>query len=462
MGAPASRGGAPAVAAGSRAVPAEPLRRPASGEASGDRAGEFAGLLAAASKSPAPPGGPEPAGPHRAEGTLVGDGAAPAHPLLRAGETDDLPPGGTGDLRSAGLTERGSPVSILGTRPGGGTAPAEDPGELRAAAGGSPPSSVVLDAGAPAAHSTAASAGVSSGSRPAPPGGPLRAGSPPPAGRARSAEPTPPPGSTLAAGPTPPPGPLAGGPTPPVGLPLTDPPSLGLAGRGLPAPTRVVPDQGRGPLPAVVVQPSPAGSAGRPSGPARIGAPKPVVTGSRPGSQDGGQPLASGSPAAAALGAAPAGTPAPPTAGGQVPAESLSGPVARQLAIELGGPFEGPDGSRGVSLQLQPESLGEVRVTVTLRAEQVQIELHPVTPAGHSAIAAGLPELERWLASQPSGGAVTLHRPADQQGRPHSRPERQPPGPGAGRERRADQPPGTEVGQPVAAEAPSGHLSLLL
>lgn len=164
-------------------------------------------------------------------------------------------------------------------------------------------------------------------------------------------------------------------------------------------------------------------------------------------------------PQVASVGGPAGGSATGAAAGATWPAESLSGPVARQLAVDLGLPWQGPDGTRGVSLQLQPEALGLVRVTVTVRAEQVQVELHPQSAVGHSAIEAGLPELERWLSSQSSTAVVTLHHPGDQR--------RAPPQP---EQRRLDNAPGRPSGRRAGAEPGTGgevpggdgHLSLLL
>lgn len=156
-----------------------------------------------------------------------------------------------------------------------------------------------------------------------------------------------------------------------------------------------------------------------------------------------------------------AGSGAAGTGGGPAPAESLSGPVARQLALDLGLPWRGPDGTTRVSLQLQPESLGAVRVTVTVQAEQIRVELHPLTAAGHTAIAAGLPELERWLATQPSGAMVSLHHPGEQQQRPPPDPDPRPADTGAAR--RADRAEPVPAGLAATESDPGvGRLSLIL
>jgi flagellar hook-length control protein FliK len=113
--------------------------------------------------------------------------------------------------------------------------------------------------------------------------------------------------------------------------------------------------------------------------------------------------------------AASAGPPASPargpemTAGGTPSAlHSLSGPVARQLALRLGRPVAGPDGTTKLSLNLHPPELGGVRATITLSAGRLEVDLTASTAEGHAALSKALPELARWLSQGKGSAAVSL------------------------------------------------------
>lgn len=60
-------------------------------------------------------------------------------------------------------------------------------------------------------------------------------------------------------------------------------------------------------------------------------------------------------------------------------------------------PLRVADGTHQISLRLQPEGLGMVDATVTVRAGHVVVELAADSTTGHQALAAALPDLRQQL-----------------------------------------------------------------
>jgi hypothetical protein len=115
------------------------------------------------------------------------------------------------------------------------------------------------------------------------------------------------------------------------------------------------------------------------------------------------------------------------------------------------------DGTHRVTLQLNPEALGEVRVVLTVRGGEVHVRLAAGTEA-QRALVEGAPELHRLLelagASDtkvvvrdlgPASGTAAPSGPVGQGGDGHARPGSGETGPGA--ERSPDQHAGTRGGR---------------
>jgi hypothetical protein len=60
----------------------------------------------------------------------------------------------------------------------------------------------------------------------------------------------------------------------------------------------------------------------------------------------------------------------------------------------------GPDGSYSIQLQLAPNDLGQVQVTVDMADGRVSIHLHAVDPAAGAALRDSLPQLREQLEQQ--------------------------------------------------------------
>ncbi|MFD1505482.1 flagellar hook-length control protein FliK [Georgenia yuyongxinii] len=96
--------------------------------------------------------------------------------------------------------------------------------------------------------------------------------------------------------------------------------------------------------------------------------------------------VASTAPAPPTAQAAPVATPAP------VPlTEQLAGPLARLRAL--------PDGTHVLTVHIEPESLGPLRVTAHITGEGVRIELLGATDAAREALRVTLTDLRRELAA---------------------------------------------------------------
>lgn len=128
--------------------------------------------------------------------------------------------------------------------------------------------------------------------------------------------------------------------------------------------------------------------AGRPgaqaSAPATSGAP--ATTPASAGSL-GADAVAGLQGTTSATGARPTGEPAPP---------SPTTAVLRQVFPEITR-VASAAGTHRIALTLNPESLGEVQVTVTVRAGEVQVSLGASTDAAQRALLEGTPELHRLL-----------------------------------------------------------------
>ena len=176
-------------------------------------------------------------------------------------------------------------------------------------------------------------------------------------------------------------GPVDGvGPTATAGAPTTDT------------------DAGTSPSPSVDAPPA-AQPAGEPTG-----QPAGQTTG-QPGSQSPAGAVATGGATAAvqpAGAATPSATPGPPSPVAHVPAVAQVVPEVTRL-VSRG------NGVHRLTMLLQPEALGEVRVTLTVRDGAVQVHLTGGEDAAR-ALAEGAPELRRVLELAGAGDARVVVR----------------------------------------------------
>ena len=161
----------------------------------------------------------------------------------------------------------------------------------------------------------------------------------------------------------------------------TDPadPSVAPAGDGVdvPADARVAP-----PLASATHVPS-----GTPDAPAGVGALAP----------------ASGSAATAPTGAA---TPAPAAPAPAAPAEPRA--LAEQLGVRLSALRSAGPGEHLLTLRVEPDSIGPIRVLAHIGTEGVRIELLGGTDQARDALRAALPDLRRDLAAAGLGADLNL------------------------------------------------------
>lgn len=160
---------------------------------------------------------------------------------------------------------------------------------------------------------------------------------------------------------------------------------------GIPGIDGAAEPSGEGDLPGGTADDRSSGQSGAPSAPSGSGT-APATNASAPSTAtpaaDAGA-LAGPQPATAATGARPAVEPPAPT--------TPTTTVLRQVFPEITRVAAGPPGTHRIALTLNPESLGEVRVTVMVRAGEVQVSLGATTDAAQRALLEGSPELHRLL-----------------------------------------------------------------
>lgn len=118
---------------------------------------------------------------------------------------------------------------------------------------------------------------------------------------------------------------------------------------------------------------------------------------------------AASAPGSHALPTIPA-IPTGPTAGSSTSAPTTEA-VARQVFPEITRLAQGASpGTHRLSITLHPEDLGEVKVTVVVRAGTLQVHLSAETPAARAALAGGSPELHRMLELAGSAGTRVVVR----------------------------------------------------
>lgn len=106
-------------------------------------------------------------------------------------------------------------------------------------------------------------------------------------------------------------------------------------------------------------------------------------------------------------GPSPAAPPAAP-----VPARPLAEQLAPQLGVRLGALRDAGPGTHVLTMRVEPESFGPVRVVAHIGTEGVRIELLGATDAARDALRAALPDLRRDLvAAGLQGGSLDLGAP---------------------------------------------------
>ncbi|WP_110208262.1 flagellar hook-length control protein FliK [Nocardioides daejeonensis] len=113
-------------------------------------------------------------------------------------------------------------------------------------------------------------------------------------------------------------------------------------------------------------------------------------------------PAATSATTAATTAAVPPPVPAPPAASGGVPATALH--PASQQVLERISHLPQQDGTHRLTIKLQPEALGEVRVVLSLRHGEVQVRI-TAGEAAAQALGQDSPELRRLLEQAGMGEA---------------------------------------------------------
>jgi flagellar hook-length control protein FliK len=162
--------------------------------------------------------------------------------------------------------------------------------------------------------------------------------------------------------------------------------------------------------------PGPTGPAGPEAttvGPAPLG--EPVI--SAPATADPAHPVAAevtpasvpGPPTVAGVGVVPVPTgavaPAATWANGGTqgtgqPAHPLPAAAYQQVFTAVSPLLRGADGSYGMELQLHPQDLGAVQVTVDVRRGEISIQMNSTDPAARDALRSGLSDLRQQLEDQ--------------------------------------------------------------
>lgn len=194
---------------------------------------------------------------------------------------------------------------------------------------------------------------------------------------------------------------------------------------GGPAGGPVAVGAGAGDAPAPTLDAPAATSAGRPAGepPAAPGGPTGPPTGPEVAAQPAGQ--APTTPVAVASAAAQAALPAVPVATSSAAAPPAApvahAPVMAQVVPEVTRLVSRGNGVHRLTMRLQPEALGEVRVTLTVRDGGVQVHLSGGEDAAR-ALAEGAPELRRVLELAGAEARVVVRDLTGQQSTPLPQP----------------------------------------
>lgn len=85
---------------------------------------------------------------------------------------------------------------------------------------------------------------------------------------------------------------------------------------------------------------------------------------------------------------------------GQPASFLLPAAVHQQVLTAVSPLLRGPDGSYGIELQLHPQDLGAVRVTVDVRLGEISIQMHSTDAAARDALRGGLSDLRQQLEDQ--------------------------------------------------------------
>lgn len=371
-----SAGGPPtATAGGTRAAPAGQAAHPAAQNSTTGAAGA-AGATDEAAEPPA--GGPSAQGPTNPpadtvrSGTAVAQGPGDRHDPAVVGSAvvagPVLPPAVVAVAAQPGDRPAVAGATRSGPDAGSSTGPARDAGTGPASTAGGEPSPA-----APPAGVAASLPGADTTDRVHAGGEKSDGGSP--AADAATAAPSATAGNAVTS---------AAGATAPAGEAATTAVATPVKGSGGLQPTalHIAPPGGH---PASADHAGPAGG----------GSDHGASSGSGASSAD--QPTVNLAPAAIQ---APAPSPAPVAASGASPgmpaAPAAPAPPATQLVTVLN-PLRSTDGIHRITMRLQPEGLGLVDATLTVRAGHVIIELAADSTTGHQALSAALPDLRQQL-----------------------------------------------------------------